>query len=97
MTLTGSIKPASNRACFSRSSLSASSAPALGPFLWNMTSSDHSLAQWCSACRDTHMPLRPAPPVDYRNESRHLSRVQPRQAALPYDAPPPFPLFDHTG
>src|SRR6266478_2006375 len=40
MALTGSIKPASNRACFSRSSLSASSAPALGPFLWNMASSD---------------------------------------------------------
>src|SRR6266404_1199045 len=39
MALTGSIKPASNRACFSRSSLSASSAPALGPFLWNMASS----------------------------------------------------------
>src|SRR4029077_1421333 len=40
MALTGSIKPASNRACFSRSSLSASSAPALGPFLWNMASSN---------------------------------------------------------
>src|SRR5260370_14106353 len=40
MAFTGSIKPASNRACFSRSSLSASSAPALGPFLWNMASSD---------------------------------------------------------
>jgi polar amino acid transport system substrate-binding protein len=36
MALTGSIKPASNRADFSRSSLSASSAPALGPFLWNI-------------------------------------------------------------
>src|SRR5258707_3433996 len=40
MALTGSIKPASNRACFSRSSLSASSALALAPFLWNMASSD---------------------------------------------------------
>src|SRR6478609_9817622 len=40
MALTVSVKPASNRACFSKSSLSASSAPALGPFLWNMTSSD---------------------------------------------------------
>src|SRR6478672_2082060 len=40
MALTVSVKPASNRACFSKSSLSASSATALGPFLWNMTSSD---------------------------------------------------------